>query len=366
MFKGIFSGKKVLITGHTGFKGSWASQWLLKLGARIGGYSLYIPSNPSNYEVLGLSKQIEKDYVGDIRDFNALKSAFEEFRPEVVLHFAAQPIVRKSYDAPKLTFDTNVMGMVNILECIRQSSSVKAAVLITSDKCYENVEWEYGYKETDRLGGKDPYSASKACAEIVFSSYFRSFFGDQRSRLATTRAGNVIGGGDWADDRIVPDCMKAWAEAGKVTLRSPRATRPWQHVLEPISGYLWLAVVLMQGREGLNGEAFNFGPSASINQPVVDLVSGMHSIWGKGTWEVDSTCADGKKEASILKLSCDKALHRLHWEPTLSYAETIEFTTRWYMEFYENRKRADMANFTLSQISSFEKLALKGGREWAK
>jgi CDP-glucose 4,6-dehydratase len=362
MFDGVYAGKRVLVTGHTGFKGSWLCQWLLRLGAEVAGYSLYLPSQPCNFEVLGLERQIT-DMRGDIRDYAELEKAIASFKPEVVFHLAAQAIVRTSYDEPKLTFDTNLGGTVNLLEVIRKTPSVLATVLITSDKCYENVEWEYGYRETDRLGGKDPYSASKACAEIAIAAYARSFFSHTDQKLASTRAGNVIGGGDWAKDRIVPDCARAWAEGRALTIRNPAATRPWQHVLEPLSGYLWLGAQLLQGRAGLNCEAFNFGPGTEVNQPVSTLIAEMAKVWYGSGYSIEAD-ADHKPEAGLLKLCCDKALSRLDWRALLTFEETVHMTAEWYREYHAGK--CDMPVFTVGQIRAYETMATEKGVRWAK
>ena len=348
-FGGFFKGKKVLVTGHTGFKGAWLAEWLDLMGAEVGGLSLYVPSKPSLFEINGLASRI-KHYEADIRDHESVDRIFAEFRPEILFHLAAQPIVSESYRDPRTTFQTNAIGTLNILEAIRNSADLKAAVLITSDKCYENVEWEFGYREDDRLGGKDPYSASKACAEVVFSSYFRSFFEGKPnlSKIATCRAGNVIGGGDWAKDRIVPDCFRAWSTGDGVTLRRPESTRPWQHVLEPLSGYLLLAQRLYEGKSGLNGESFNFGPPAEVNFPVGDLVARLAAVWGKGNFEV---IPSNMAEAGLLKLCCDKALHRLGWRPSLAYEDTISLTGNWYRDFYQ--KDSDPKQLTLHQIRQY-------------
>ena len=365
MFNNIYKGKKVFVTGHTGFKGSWLTQWLLSLGADVKGYSLYIPSKPSLFEVLKLEDKIDH-FVGDIRDLDSLQKSINSFKPDMVFHLAAQPIVRRSYDEPILTFETNLIGTINILETIRSVSSVQAGIFITSDKCYENVEWEYGYRETDKLGGKDPYSASKACTEIAFSSYHRSFFiNDEDPKIATTRAGNVIGGGDWADDRIVPDCIRAWSENKKVAVRNPSATRPWQHVLEPLSGYLWLGVNLLENPSHIDGEAFNFGPNSDVVKTVLELLNQMKKKWNNAKLgEVSAHSVDNKKEAGLLKLNCDKALRRLQWEPSFTFKETMDFTVEWYKEFY--REKIDIDNFTISQIYNYQDLARQRGRLWAK
>lgn len=363
MFSGLYNDRRVLVTGHTGFKGSWLSQWLLRLGAKVAGASLYVPSQPSHFELLDLGRRLSHHTV-DIRNMSAVLQVLERERPEVVFHLAAQPIVRAAYDDPKLTFDTNVGGMVNVLEAVRRVDFVKAVVVITSDKCYENVEWEFGYRETDRLGGKDPYSASKACAEIVFSAYQRSFFARSDSpALAAGRAGNVIGGGDWAADRIVPDCIRAWAEGRQPLIRSPRATRPWQHVLEPLGGYLWLAAKLLEEAPHLRGEAFNFGPAAHVCASVEELLREMARTWQGVGWEVDPAAAKAKAEASLLKLNCDKALARLSWQAVLSFEETATMTAGWYSDFYSGRHSA--ADCTDAQIDRYEQLGVQRGLTWA-
>ena len=283
MFGHIYEGRRVFVTGHTGFKGSWLTAWLLQMGAEVAGFSDAVPTAPSHFDVIGLGGRI-RDYRGDVRDRKALVEAMREFKPEIVFHLAAQALVRASYDNPADTIEVNAMGTLNVLEAVRVTPSVEAVVSITSDKAYRNDEWVWGYRETDHLGGYDPYSASKGCAEIIAHSYFKSFFGDPVNApyCATTRAGNVIGGGDWAADRIVPDCARAWSEGREVEIRSPHATRPWQHVLEPLSGYLWLGAKLFAAHrdavkagkgdgchEGfrLDGEAFNFGRIICMTGP---------------------------------------------------------------------------------------------------
>ena len=363
MFSDIYKGRRVLVTGHTGFKGSWLSQWLLRLGANVSGASLYVPSQPSHFELLGLDRNMP-NHTADVRELEALRKVLAEERPEVVFHLAAQPIVRAAYDDPKVTFDTNLGGVVNVLEAVRTGDSVRAVVVITSDKCYENVEWEFGYRETDRLGGKDPYSASKACVEIAFSAYQRSYFSKPGSpALASGRAGNVIGGGDWAADRVVPDCVRAWAEGRLPLIRSPHATRPWQHVLEPLGGYLWLGAQLLAGAPHLRGEAFNFGPAAHVNASVGQLLQEMSLTWTGVAWQVDPAAAQAKVEASLLKLNCDKALARLAWQAVLSFEETAAMTAGWYRDFY--RQSAAARAGTDAQITRYEQLACERGRTWA-
>lgn len=362
MFNSFYRNKRVLVTGHTGFKGSWLSLWLIELGAKVAGISAYLPSDPCNFEVLCLEKLVEH-YEADVRDLVKLNKVFEEFRPQVVFHLAAQPIVRRSYDAPKETFDTNLGGTVNILECIRQNDSVQGSVIITSDKCYRNVEWVWGYRENDRLGGDDPYSASKGCAEIAINSYCQSYFNrEKRVNVASARAGNVIGGGDWAPDRIVADCMRAWSEAGELVVRSPYATRPWQFVLEPLSGYLWLGSLLGSGNLK-SGEAFNFGPKEDVIQPVSLLITSFQKYWDNAKWKVRDE-RSSKRESDLLKLCCDKALSLLNWQAILSFEETVEFTALWYKMFYTGRK--DMREFSKRQIEKYYSLAGKRGMSWVK
>ena len=364
LFNNYYQGRRVLVTGHTGFKGAWLSYWLTQMGANVTGYSLYIPSQPSMFEALNLQDKME-DVRGDIRDLDALVKLAETFQPEVVFHLAAQPVVMQAYSDPKETFDTNLGGTVNVLEMLRTIDSVKVAVLATSDKCYENVEWEYGYREEDALGGKDPYSASKACAEIAISSYCRSYFSDESStRIASVRAGNVIGGGDWAASRIVPDCIRAWSRGEMVTIRSPNATRPWQHVLEPLSGYLHLAQC-MSGDSSLSIQAYNFGPDAGVVQPVSALMTQMAKIWGDDAQcQADQNSSQLPAEAGLLKLCCDKALAKLRWTPTLQFSEVVVMTTAWYKQFYDDSSVVE--EITKQQINSYIDMALRRERVWVQ
>lgn len=362
MFKNVYKGKRVFITGHTGFKGSWLCAWLLDLGATVAGYSVDVPTQPSHFEALGLSDRIEH-FQGDVRNKSSLQDAINQFRPEMVFHLAAQSLVRKSYEDPILTFETNSIGTLNLLDCLRNQPSVIATVLITSDKCYENVEWLWGYRENDRLGGKDPYSASKACAEIISRVYMESFFKEKGPSIATTRAGNVIGGGDWALDRIVPDCVQAWSKQEKVVIRNPNATRPWQHVLEPLSGYLVLGQKLLQGDPGVKNESFNFGPSAKVNQSVGDLIIDMAQYWPGAEWRFEQEVDSGKPESTLLKLNCDKALHLLNWSPVLDFSETIRMTGEWYQGFY-GKKSSSIAKITSKQIEGYVEMATQLNLAW--
>lgn len=363
MFNDVFNGKRVLVTGHTGFKGSWLCYWLRNLGAEVCGFSLDIPTHPSNFEILGLEREIQH-IAGDIRDLTHLLSAFQSFEPDIVFHLAAQSLVRRSFEDPVQTFETNTLGTLNVLECIRQTPSVRAAVLITSDKAYRNVEWTWGYRENDTLGGEDPYSASKGCAELIIYSYAHSFF-KTSPVIASTRAGNVIGGGDWAEDRIVPDAVRAWSKGVPLIVRNPDATRPWQHVLEPLSGYLCLAARLWNKDPNANRQAFNFGPDAKVNQPVMELLTTMAKHWQGAQWQIDQSKSDGKKESTLLKLSCDKALNMLHWRAILSFEEAVAMTAEWYRSFYEQGKEK-IAKLSRQQIEAYHNKARAEGLEWVQ
>ena len=361
LFDGAYAGKRVLVTGHTGFKGSWFALWLKQLGADVAGYSLGLPTDPANFGILGLDRHV-RHCVGDIRDRAALAALIDDYRPDVIFHLAAQALVQRSYADPVTTFETNTMGMVNVLECVRTRPWIQAAVLITSDKAYRNDEWCWGYRETDALGGHDPYSGSKSCAELVAHSYFHSFLRHCPTRVATTRAGNVIGGGDWAEGRIVPDCIRAWSRGEVVAVRNPQATRPWQHVLEPLSGYLWLGARLLKGQDGLNGEAFNFGPDANVNQTVAQLLDSMKQRWPGVEWRQEGAQAAGR-EATLLKLSCDKALFHLAWHAVLRYEETVAMTVDWYRNWHQGDH--DMFAFACGQIADYQRLATERGLAWA-
>lgn len=326
MFGGAYYKKRVLITGHTGFKGAWLTLWLTLMGAEVMGYALDPPYANSMFELCGIANGI-MDIRDDIRDEAELSDAFWFCQPEIVFHLAAQPIVRLSYDTPAETLDTNIMGTVNVLENIRLLDSVRAAVIVTSDKCYENREQLWGYRECDAMGGFDPYSASKGCAEIVTSAYMRSFFNKQKKGIATARAGNVIGGGDWAQDRIVPDCIRALKEERPIMVRNPHAVRPWQFVLEPLYGYLLLGQKLLSEPENYSG-AWNFGPDYAM-VPVGKLVETLIGIWGNGAWE-DLSAPGAVHEATLLHLDCTKAKALLNWRPRLSVQEALAETVAWY------------------------------------
>jgi CDP-glucose 4,6-dehydratase len=332
---GVFSGKKVLITGHTGFKGSWLSIWLQQLGANVVGYSLDPPSELSNFEATNLGNYLT-DVRGDIRNLEALSKVMQDERPDFFFHLAAQALVRPSYESPLETHSINALGTATVLEALRLYNEQIVVVMITSDKAYDNVEWAWGYRENDRLGGKDPYSASKGMAELAIRSYVDSFFSVENSnvRLAIARAGNVIGGGDWGKDRIVPDCMHSWSKGEIVDIRSPNATRPWQHVLEPLSGYLSLAASLQDSTDK-HGESYNFGPKSDISFTVEELINNMMVFWDNVRWKDVSDSDNHVHEAGLLKLNCDKALMDLNWAATLNFDETVRFTVEWYREFYQ-------------------------------
>lgn len=343
-----FKGKKILVTGHTGFKGSWMTYLLKELGADVLGYSLRPITEPSHFELLGLEGKITNIF-GDIRNPSLLAEAINSFKPEFVFHLAAQALVKKSYDDPGLTFETNVMGSLNLLDAIRSCDSVKSLVYITSDKCYENLEWVWGYRETDRLGGHDPYSASKASAEHLFSAYYRSFLQQKKGLgAATARAGNVIGGGDWSQDRIIPDCVRAIKDGRKVILRNPNATRPWQHVLEPISGYLLLAFKLYQNPEKIVG-SWNFGPSTDEVRTVYEVADSIICNLGEGGIELNIS-ERVQHEANLLQLNCDKAHLMLGWRPRWNVDKTIFETSRWYRTWLNNK---DVETVTKEQIYEY-------------
>lgn len=364
MFENIYKGKRVLITGHTGFKGSWLASWLIKLGAEVYGYSIDIPTSTSHYEELNLSDKMISSF-GDVTDLFSFEKFVNEHKPEVVFHLAAQPIVRYSYTNPLETIHTNVMGVANVLEIARNADYIKSLVIITSDKCYENVEWTYGYREIDRVGGEDPYSASKGAAEIIASSYMRSYFKDDRVFIATVRAGNVIGGGDWAKDRLIPDAVRSWAKGDSLIIRNPTATRPWQHVLEPLSGYLQIGCELIKRNIDCKNQSFNFGPDSNVNKTVVEVLTEMSKSWSNVKWEIEGK-NDNPKEAGLLKLSCDKVNHLVGWFPSLSFEETIEFTMLWYGKYYDERSSFNATEITNDQIESYENKAKLKNLKWAQ
>jgi CDP-glucose 4,6-dehydratase len=417
-FGGAYAGKRVFVTGHTGFKGGWLCEWLLGLGAEVTGFSLKPPTEPALFDQLGLAARL-RHQLGDVRDRAALSRALTEAKADYVFHLAAQPIVRDSYARPVETFEVNLMGTVNVLEALRSVPHPCSAVFITTDKCYENREWLYGYREEDPLGGYDPYSASKATAELAINSYRRSFFQSHPVRIASARAGNVIGGGDWALDRIVPDCMRALEQKQPIGVRNPKATRPWQHVLEPLSGYLWLGAVLGGGgsseirdprseirrksevrspKSEVRGEkaeegvlrseirdprsegnpkseirnlksedqfasAFNFGPGHESNRTVAELVAEVLKHW-PGRWE-DMGDPKAVHEANLLQLATDKAHALLGWAPVWDFPMAIEQTVKWYRSVVQGRGESQAAKLTRDQIAAYTARAVDLRQPWA-
>lgn len=351
MFNNIYAGKKVFLTGHTGFKGCWLSLWLKQLGAEVCGYSLAPNTDPSMFKELNISSKIKKSIIADILDVAALERAMFDFQPDIVFHLAAQPLVRLSYSEPVLTYQTNVIGSLNVLEAARKCKSVKAFVNVTTDKCYENKEINRGYREDEPMGGYDMYSSSKGCVEIMSSSYRRSFLqGENSFAMATARAGNVIGGGDWAMDRLIPDCVTSINKGEKIEIRNPIAVRPWQHVLEPLSGYLLLGQKLLEyGKK--YAEGFNFGPDESNVLKVADVAQKVVEFYGKG--EVVVQKRDNLHEAGLLMLNIDKAKKVLGWHPSLSADEAVKKTVEWYKTFYNNN--INMFDFTLEQIDDYSR-----------
>jgi len=358
VFSNIYNGKRVLITGHTGFKGSWLSIWLNELGANVIGYALKPPTTPSLFEVCDLKKKVTS-IIGDIRNLKMLRDVFEKYQPEIVFHMAAQSLVRYSYKKPVETYETNIIGTVNLLEVCRHTPSVRVIVNITSDKCYENRDQVCGYKEDDPMGGYDPYSSSKGCAELITNAYLKSFFNPENFKehgkcLASVRAGNVIGGGDWAEDRFIPDCIKALLKNKPIIIRYPDAVRSWQHVLEPLFGYLLLAQRLYQEGPTFTG-GWNFGPDDEGVKPVGWLVEQITEMWGNNaSWEIDQ--GNNPHEAHYLKLDCSKAKSKLDWHPRWNLKLALDKTIEWYKAYCNHE---DMLNITINQIKSYEKCIQK-------
>ena len=368
-FANCYRGKRVLITGHTGFKGAWLAEWLIQLGAEVTGFALPPPTTPALFTQLGLASRLHH-IEGDVRDLASVRATVAASRPDFVFHLAAQPLVRLSYSTPVETYATNVMGTVNVLEAVRLAADPArpcVVVAITTDKCYENKEWVHSYREEDPVGGYDPYSSSKGAAELVIASYRRSYFSapDSPVKLASARAGNVIGGGDWALDRIVPDCIRALASGATIPVRNKVATRPWQHVLEPLSGYLWLGACLhspqLSAFSANLPSAFNFGPALTSNRTVAELVQEILKYW-PGQWS-DQSDPKAVHEAQLLNLATDKALHFLGWSPAWPFADTIARTVQWYRQ--ENADTAAVTSQTQEQISAYTVAARSAGVTWA-
>ena len=343
----FWRGRSVFLTGHTGFKGGWIALWLMYMGAKVYGYSLSLPTTKSFFSETRLADRLAESVIGDIRNLSAMTEAMKRAKPSVVIHMAAQPLVRASYLTPVETFETNVMGTVNLLEAARQTETVDAIVNITTDKCYENQEWIWPYRENDRLGGHDPYSSSKACAEFVATTYRNSFLAEANVNLASVRAGNVIGGGDWADDRLIPDFLRALDVGQTLRIRSPNATRPWQHVLEPLSGYLLLAEKLVNEGAGF-AEGWNFGPDDCDTKPVSWIVEHLCYRFPGSKWELDGT--PQPHEAGLLKLDSSKAKSRLDWSPNWDLETALDKTVEWHLAWKEG---IAMADFSIQQLESY-------------
>ncbi len=360
MFNNIYKGKKVFLTGHTGFKGSWLALWLTMLGAEVCGYSLKPNTEPSMFAELNIENKIKKSIYGDILDVERLEASVEEFKPDIIFHLAAQPLVRLSYSEPVLTYKTNVIGTLNVLEAARKCKGIKAFVNVTTDKCYENKEINRGYREDEPMGGYDMYSSSKGCVEIMSSSYRRSFLqGEEGYAMATARAGNVIGGGDWALDRLIPDCVRYINSGQKIEIRNPIAVRPWQHVLEPLSGYLLLGQKLLEDGKKY-AEGFNFGPREESVLRVAEVAQKVVENYGRG--EVIVHKKDNLHEANLLMLNIEKAEQVLGWTPTYTADLAIERTVDWYKHFYQ--KDTDMYVYTLNQIKEYEE-SIKWNKNYA-
>lgn len=364
-FSNIYKNKKVIITGNTGFKGTWLSTWLKMMGAEVYGYSIGVPTTPSMFDTLHLEDKIYQHY-GDIRNKREFNDFVQEVKPDFLIHLAAQALVLTSYREPFETMTTNIVGTAVVCEAVMNIDWNCTCVLITSDKAYDNVEWIWGYRETDGIGGKDIYSGSKGAAELVIKSYWHSFIKKMPNiKFGVARAGNVIGGGDWAKDRIIVDCVKAFSEGKTVEIRSPKATRPWQHVLEPLSGYLTLAQYLCEGKCE-NGESYNFGPRAEQTKTVFELFQDLATLWGLDKNKAAKLTGNVPfEEATLLKLNCDKALAYLHWHSTLHYDECVNFIAEWYRAFYVEQAK-DMFALTEKQINAYMEAAKKQNLDWAK
>jgi len=344
--------KRVFITGHTGFKGAWLSLWLHHLGAEVVGYALEPPTTPNLFDLCNLS-EIIKSIKGDVRDLDFLKKSLAANKPDIVFHMAAQSLVRQSYHDPVGTYSTNVMGIVNLLETARYIDGIRAVVIVTSDKCYENREWVWGYRENEAMGGYDPYSSSKGCSELITAAYRESYFKTNETAVATVRAGNIIGGGDWGKDRLIPDCIRSLADNREILIRNPQAIRPWQHVFEPLSGYLLIAEKLYQNGSHY-AQAWNFGPREQDNSVAVhEIVQLFIKYWGGGSWK-DMSNSESRQlhEARYLKLDCSKARAELGWKPIINIEESIKWTCEWYKAYYN---KTPMRDFSLGQLNRYLK-----------
>lgn len=355
--KKTFQNKTVIVTGHTGFKGSWLSLWLKMLGAKVIGISINVPSGNSHFKSINLQKKI-KHIKMDIRNLKILKRNFKKYQPDFIFHLAAQSLVKTSYSDPIYTWTTNTIGTLNVLESLRELKKKCIAVIITSDKSYKNLEIRRGYKEDDILGGSDPYSASKGSAELAIQSHISSFLTSKKTKvlIGIARAGNVIGGGDWSQNRLIPDCVRSWSKDKKVLIRNPNSTRPWQHVLEAVGGYLKLAENLKKNQK-LHGEAFNFGPNHIRNYKVLHVVRLMKKYWDKVSWKIANKSRNNFYESNLLKLNTNKSKKKLKWKSILTLNETISMVAEWYKDYYLNRKKIYKTSF--NQIKKYEKLLKK-------
>lgn len=355
LFQKVYKGKRILITGHTGFTGSWLTLWLLELGAKIIGYALKPPTNPNLFEIINLEEKIIHT-VNDIKNEKKILSVFDRYQPEFIFHLAAQPLVRLSYKKPRLTYETNIMGTVNLLEALRKNNCAEVCIIITSDKCYENKEWIYGYREIDPMGGYDPYSSSKGCVELITNCYRRSFFNPKKYgeehhvSLSSARAGNIIGGGDWSDDRLIPDCIKALFSGDEIVIRNPTAIRPWQYVLEPLYGYLLLGALMCE--DGVKySSGWNFGPENENLLTVEEVIKFIIDYWDGGRYRIDSS--NQYHEAKLLKLDTTKAKAFLSWNQTYAVHESLQRTINWYKAYYDNIGGDEMIKLTKKEITDF-------------
>lgn len=360
-FKSIYKNKKVLVTGHTGFKGAWLCLWLKQLGAEVIGYSLKPETTPNLFELLNLQEDITS-IIGDIRDEENLTKVIDIYKPEIVFHLAAQSLVRVSYDEPKMTYETNVIGTLNLFEAIKKSSSVKVIVNITTDKCYENKEWVYSYRENDAMGGYDPYSSSKACCELLTSSYRNSYFSKNNIAISSVRAGNVLGGGDWAKDRLIPDIVKSLKDKKNILIRNPKAIRPWQYVLEPLSAYLLLATLMLEDTNKYS-EGWNFGPDENINLNVENIIEKCINIWGEGSYTIDKSA--NPHEANLLNLDITKAKNVMNWFPVYNIEETLTESISWYKNFYTN-ETFNVKDYSIKQIEKYVLKAKEKNILWSR
>lgn len=359
LFKNAYKGKRVLITGHTGFKGTWLTLWLILLGANVAGFSNRKKTNPSLFRILRLKNKI-KSYEGDISEINQIRKIINKFQPEIIFHLAAQALVKESYVNPIDTFKTNSLGTLNLLIASKKIKKLKAIVMITSDKAYKNLEIKRGYKEDDILMGNDPYSASKSCAEIIINMYIKSILKDKKVKICVTRAGNVIGGGDWSADRIIPDLFKQWSKSKKLIIRNPNSTRPWQFVLEPIGAYLYLGSLLLKNNEQVNKQSFNIGPKKNIDKKVSEVIKIAKYNLKNLNYAVLKD--NSKKEAKLLKLNCTKINNITGWKPIYDFTETVKNTTSWYQNFYS--KKNDNLDYTIRQIKDYVLAAKKRKAKW--